>query len=199
MRKLKATAVLIAIISVACCIIILTVAVMRCSNTTALHIGGKGKTTMTATQMDSLRSIGQWEFLSISDEEVVDTVRHGFFGDDRLARIYYGTLRLGIDLAEAPAGWIATDHDTVVVTLPQARLLDNNFIDEARTRSFIESGHWSEADRAMLTRKAVRIMRRRCLTESNINRANDNAKKQMATLVKSMGFPYVRVKVSEQQ
>lgn len=197
MKELKRHAIIAGIIAIACCVIILAVVVVRCSNTTALHLGGKGKVTMTATQIDSLRSIGQWEFLSIADEEVVDTIRHGFFGDDRLARIYYGTLRLGIDLSKAPDGWISNDKDTVVVTLPKVQLLDDNFVDEARTRSFIETGKWTEADRAALTRKAAVVMRRRCMTEANIKRANNNAKVQMATLVKSMGFQHVRVEVAE--
>lgn len=197
MKELKRHAIIACIIAIACCVIILAVVVVRCSNTTALHLGGKGKMTMTATQIDSLRSIGQWEFLSIADEEVVDTIRHGFFGDDRLARIYYGTLRLGIDLSKAPDGWISNDKDTVVVTLPKVQLLDDNFVDEARTRSFIETGKWTEADRAALTRKAAVVMRRRCMTEANIKRANNNAKVQMATLVKSMGFQHVRVEVAE--
>lgn len=197
MKELKRHAIIAGIIAIACCVIILAVVVVRCSNTTALHLGGKGKVTMTATQIDSLRSIGQWEFLSIADEEVVDTIRHGFFGDDRLARIYYGTLRLGIDLSKAPDGWISNDKDTVVVTLPKAQLLDDNFVDEARTRSFIETGKWTENARAALTRKAAVVMRRRCMTEANIKRANNNAKVQMATLVKSMGFQHVRVEVAE--
>ena len=197
MKELKRHAIIAGIIAIACCVIILAVVVVRCSNTTALHLGGKGKLTMTATQIDSLRSIGQWEFLSIADEEVVDTIRHDFFGDDRLARIYYGTLRLGIDLSKAPDGWISNDKDTVVVTLPKAQLLDDNFVDEARTRSFIETGKWTENDRAALTRKAAVVMRRRCMTEANIKRANNNAKVQMATLVKSMGFQHVRVEVAE--
>ena len=197
MKELKRHAIITGIIAIACCVIILAVVVVRCSNTTALHLGGKGKMTMTATQIDSLRSIGQWEFLSIADEEVVDTIRHGFFGDDRLARIYYGTLRLGIDLSKAPDRWMSNDKDTVVVTLPKVQLLDDNFVDEARTRSFIETGKWTEADRAALTRKAAIIMRHRCMTEANIKLANDNAKVQMATLVKSMGFQHVRVEVAE--
>ena len=56
------------------------------------------KTTLSPTQVESIEAIGQWEFLAISDEELVDTVRRGFFGDDQLVRIYYGTLRLGIDM-----------------------------------------------------------------------------------------------------
>lgn len=35
----------------------------------------EGKTTLSPTQIKSIEAIGQWEFLSISDEELIDTVR----------------------------------------------------------------------------------------------------------------------------
>lgn len=189
MNKLR----LLTVIAVAVCIIVVVIALMRCNATTSLHISHEGQVEITPTQIDSIRSIGQWEFLSIADEEIVDTVRHGFFGDDQLSRIYYGTLRLGLDLRTMPDDWITMDHDTVVVTIPSARLLDDNFLDEARTRSFIEEGKWSEADRAALSRKAIYLMRRRCLTPANIRRANDNAKVQIEQLIRSMGFKFVKV------
>ncbi len=189
MNKLR----LLTVIAVAVCIIVVVVALMRCNSTTSLHISHEGQVEITPTQIDSIRSIGQWEFLSIADEEIVDTVRHGFFGDDQLSRIYYGTLRLGLDLRTMPDDWITMDHDTVVVTIPSARLLDDDFLDEARTRSFIEEGKWSEADRAALSRKAIYLMRRRCLTPANIRRANDNAKVQIEQLIRSMGFKFVKV------
>lgn len=189
MNKLR----LLTVIAVAVCIIVVVIALMRCNSTTSLHISHEGQVEITPTQIDSIRSIGQWEFLSIADEEIVDTVRHGFFGDDQLSRIYYGTLRLGLDLRTMPDDWITMDHDTVVVTIPSARLLDDNFLDEARTRSFIEEGKWSEADRAALTQKAIALMRRRCLTPANIRRANDNAKVQIEQLIRSMGFKFVKI------
>ena len=189
MNKLR----LLTVIAVAVCIIVVVIALMRCNATTSLHISHEGQVEITQTQIDSIRSIGQWEFLSIADEEIVDTVRHGFFGDDQLSRIYYGTLRLGLDLRTMPDDWITMDHDTVVVTIPSARLLDDDFLDEARTRSFIEEGKWSEADRAALSRKAIYLMRRRCLTPANIRRANDNAKVQIEQLIRSMGFKFVKV------
>ena len=48
---------------------------------------------ITPTQIQSIRDIGQWEFLAINNEEIIDTVRPGVFGDAEVVRIYYGTLR----------------------------------------------------------------------------------------------------------
>ncbi|MBM6992177.1 MAG: DUF4230 domain-containing protein [Prevotella sp.] len=156
-----------------------------------------GRIAITPVQIAKIQDIGQWEFLSISDEELMDTVRHGFFGDDELARIYYGTLRLGIDLHDAQEGWIKMDHDTVSVTLPPVRLLDEKFVDEARTQAFYEKGKWSEADKHALTQRAMRAMKARCLTESNIRSAEQNATSQFSILLKSMGFEYTRIRFKD--
>lgn len=175
-------------------VVVLTIAVWWAVSGTEVHGEQEGTLKPSPVIVEKMRSIGQWEFLSVSDEELVDTIRHGFFGDDELARIYYGTLRLGIDLSEANEEWIKMDGDTVRVTLPAVKLLDNDFIDEARTRPFIEDGKWTEADRAALTRKAVVAMRRRCLTKDNIRKAEENAIEQVGAMVKAMGFEEVRVK-----
>ena len=66
---------------------------------------------ITPTQIASIKQIGQWEFLSVSDEEMVDTTRNRFFADDELVRIYYGTLRLGIDMNEVKNQWIKKEKD----------------------------------------------------------------------------------------
>ncbi len=66
---------------------------------------------VTPQQIQLIKDIGEWEFLSVSNEELVDTVRKGLFSDDHLVRIYYGTLRLGIDLSKAKTGWIKTQGD----------------------------------------------------------------------------------------
>lgn len=85
-----------------------------------MNVATEEKTTLSPTQVESIEAIGQWEFLAINDEELVDTTRHGFFGDDQLVRIYYGTLRLGIDMKDVKEGWIQTDEkkDSIVCTLP---------------------------------------------------------------------------------
>lgn len=149
---------------------------------------------LSPTQIERIKAIGQWEFLTVSDEELVDTVRHGFFGDDELVRIYTGTLRLGIDMADVEEDWIRTDGDTLRVLLPPVRLLDTNFIDEASARSFYESGRWTQADRKALARKARQKMLARCLTPQNIASAEQNAAAQFHQMLRAMGFPYVSIR-----
>ena len=157
------------------------------------------QTTLSPTQVESIEAIGEWEFLAISNEELVDTIRRGFFGDDQLVRIYYGTLRLGINMKDVKEGWIQAnaEKDSIVCTLPPIRLLDNNFIDEARTRSFFEEGKWTGADRQALYDRAYVQMKKRCLTPANIRIAQRNARQQFRDMFKAMGFSNARVEFEE--
>lgn len=156
--------------------------------------GSVGETMLSPTQIKSIESIGQWEFLSVSDEELIDTTRHGFFGDDKLVRIYYGTLRLGIDMKDVKEGWMEADKDTIVCTLPPIKLLDNNFIDEAKTKSFFETGKWTGQDRQAMYERAYHSMKKRCLSSSNITTAENNAQSQLFKMLKTMGFSNVKVR-----
>ena len=145
---------------------------------------------VTPQQIESIRAIGQWEFLSITTEELVDTVRKGLISDDHLARIYYGTLRLGIDMSRVQ---LEARGDTVVATLPRVTLLDSNFIDEARTKAFFESGNWKPAAREALYRKARRQMLKHSLTRENLATARQNADAQLRQLLRSMGYNNITI------
>ena len=145
---------------------------------------------VTPQQIESIRAIGQWEFLGISTEELVDTVRKGLFSDDHLARIYYGTLRLGIDMSRVQ---LEARGDTVVATLPRVTLLDSNFIDEARTKAFFESGSWKPAAREALYNKARRQMLKHSLTRENLATARQNADTQLRQLLRSMGYNNITI------
>jgi hypothetical protein len=145
----------------------------------------------TPTQIQSIRAIGEWEFLSVSAEEMVDTVRKGFFSDDELVRIYYGTLRLGINMQSLSDDAMAIHGDTLQVTLPKVGLLDNDFIDESKTKPFYESGKWSPQAHQALYQKAHRQMLHHCLTPENLQAAQTNAQSQLQNLFHSLGYKTV--------
>ena len=128
----------------------------------------------------------------------MDTIRKGLLSDDELVRIYYGTLRLGINLHQAKPGWLKANGDTIVATLPRIGLLDQDFIDEARTRSFHESGRWSAADREALYRKAYRMMLSHCLTPANLRSAENNADTQLRKMLQAMGFHDVTIRFEDE-
>jgi len=156
-----------------------------------VEMGASETIDITPTQIESIEAIGEWEFLSISNEELVDTVRKGLLRDDELVRIYYGTLRLGINMRQAQPHWLTTSGDTVRALLPRVGLLDSNFIDEARTKAFFERGSWTAKDREALYRKAQRQMLQRCLTPANLKTAEENAEAQFDKMLRAMGFQHV--------
>ncbi len=162
-----------------------------CTKDDHLELGADVKIDPTPTQVQSIKAIGEWEFLSISVEELADTIRKGFISDDELARIYYGTLRLGINTHQVEPGWMETAGDTVRLTLPKIGLLDRDFIDEARTKPFFEDGTWKPEDREALFRQAHRNMIAHGLTTENLVAAEDNAREQIGNLMKAIGFKTV--------
>lgn len=181
--------------------IILTVVVLawifNSVKTSSLEIGADQQIDITPEQIQSIKEIGEWEFLSISDEEMVDTTRHGLFSDDHLVKIYYGTLRLGINLKQVRTGWIVPSGDSLSITLPKVGLLDRDFIDEARTKSFYENGNWAPKDREALLQRAYQRMLRRCLTPQNIENAKQNGNAQVRQVLQGMGFKHVNIQYED--
>ena len=164
-----------------------------CTKGDHIEIGADEAIDASPTQIQSIKAIGEWEFLSVSLEELADTVRKGIFSDDELSRIYYGTLRLGINMHQVEPGWLTAEGDSVSLSLPQVALLDRDFIDEARTKPFFETGSWKPEDREALYRQAHNRMLQHGLTKENIVAAEDNAREQITSLMKAMGFKKVRI------
>jgi len=179
-------------------VVIVAVAVLvhKCGDS-SVHTEVDDGIGLTPTQVLSMREIGQWEFLSIEDEELVDTVHKGFFSEKALTRIYYGTLRLGFDMKSVGQGWLSRTADTLTVTLPPITLLDEDFIDETRTKAFYETGTWTDKDRKDLYERARAKMLRRCLTEANIKSAEQNASRQVGQMFKALGFSHVRIRFEQ--
>lgn len=164
-----------------------------CTKGDYIEIGADNAIDASPTQIQSIKDIGEWEFLSVSLEELADTVRKGFFSDDELARIYYGTLRIGINMHQVEPGWLTTEGDSVSLSLPPVALLDRDFIDEARTKPFFETGTWKPEDREALYRLAHKNMLTHGLTKENLATAEDNAREQITSLMKTMGYKKVTI------
>ena len=148
--------------------------------------------------VDAIEQIGEWEFLSIETEEMVDTTSKKTIlgvpvGSKELIRIYPGTLRLGIDMSVGAENMVRMDGDTVRVALPPVTLLSDDFIDETLSTTFYEDGSWSAADSKRLYKKARRQMKQRHLTAANMQKAREKGIEQMENLLKSLGVRYYTV------
>ena len=169
MRKtidnIRSITIAIAVIVVA----LLAVWVYRSLGDARLEMGSDDSIGLTPTQIESIKAVGEWEFLSISTEELVDTTRKRLFSDDQLVRIYYGTLRLGVDMKQVEPGWIEQRNDTLFLTLPKVGLLDRDFIDEAA----------------------------HCLTPANLSTAEGNARESFKKLLRSMGYKNIEIQFKQ--
>lgn len=153
---------------------------------------------VTPTVIMSVRDIRQWEFVKITDEEVIDTVRPvAFWPDDRLVLIFHGTPRIGIDLTGVSDGWVVNHNDSLIVTLPQPQLLDSLFIDEALTEVFGQRGDWTGADRQRMYERARARMTARSLTPYNLEKARKAAADRFTAIFSSLGAVHVEVRFDD--
>lgn len=165
-------------------------------DSTHITTATESTTISSPTSINSIKNIGEWEFLTIKNEELIDTVRRGMLGSSELIRIYYGTLRLGINLNDTVSGWLNAHGDTIDIKMPPIKLLDENFIDEARTKAFYETGKWSADDMNSLYKRAQKKMKQRCLTKENYEAARENAKSQITNLFIGLGYNNVNVETN---
>ena len=147
----------------------------------------------TPEEVRQIRDIGQWELLSAATEEMVELHRTGILHDDHLVCIYRGTLRLGINLHHASADWFRADSTTAILQLPPIELLDEDFIDEARTTTFFEEGSWTAADKQKLYLQAKKAMKQRILTPEHLQHAQQNAKEQFSKIFTNLGYHEVLI------
>jgi len=185
---------IIIILTLAVIVIIALVWLVRSLSRSEVTVAVSEEINITPEQITSIKALGEWEFLAIANEELVDTVRKNILKDDHLVRIYYGTVRLGVNMHQVSPGWIRTAGDSIEVVLPKIGLLDRDFIDEARSKSFFESGKWSPKDREALYRKAYKKMLHRSLTKENINKAQQNGEAQFRQMMRSMGYEHVSIR-----
>lgn len=144
---------------------------------------------LTPAQVTSIRKIGKWEFLSMQMEEIIDTTHSRFvLSDEELVRIYQGTIRLGVDFSKLSDNWLTTQGDTAILHLPRIQQLNKKFIDEARTKTFYETGSWSGKDREQMYRRAERRMKRRLARSNAYKLAEQNGREQMTALMQAFGF-----------
>ena len=146
-------------------------------------------------EIRSIEDIGQWVFLSVESEEIVDTTRRHFFGsDDALSRIYVCNMRFGIDMNEVKGtDWFTVSGDTAKLALPSIRLMDDDFINEAKTRTFYEVGEWDSQTLKKMYNKARKQMLKRNNTSQNLKTAQENAEHEITRFIQSFGFKEVEI------
>ncbi|MCF0185227.1 MAG: DUF4230 domain-containing protein [Bacteroidaceae bacterium] len=153
------------------------------------------KLSLSPEQIQSIEDIGEWVFLTVEAEEIVDTVRKKLIlSDDKLSRIYIGNLHYGIDMRILRGkDWVNCHGDTISVLLPAVKLIDRKFIDEANTRTFYQDGKWDSQAMKALYAKAQRQMMKHYHTQQTVNKAKENANRELTRFFQSFGFHTVEL------
>ena len=165
----------------------------KLKSTSSIKIEETRQIGATINQIQSIKEIGQWEALAIECEEMVDTAEEHFFGNKNLVRIYTGTLRLGIDLRNAPDDWFSSQGDTAIIKLPEITLLNPEFINEARTRTFSEKGTWNAETNEILYRKAHKKMLERSFGKEQRKQAYLNIVEKFKSMFQALGYKHVKI------
>lgn len=140
-----------------------------------------------------LQAIGQWEFLSVEAEELVERHYSGLMSERDLVCIYRGTLRIGVDMRKLPSDWVEMKERSAILHLPQPSLLDENFLDESHTTVFFEQGVFRPEERDAMRTEAKDKMKKRAMTTENLSIARRNAEAQFQKLFLAMGYEDVVV------
>lgn len=155
----------------------------------------------TPEEIKAIRDIKQWEFLAVEAEELVEHHEAHTFGDKHLVKVYKGKLRIGLDMEHAGQDWFKpysteyppADCRDVEINLPNVQLLDENFIDEARTITFYEEGKFDAKVKQQMYDDAAEKMKARTLTKANIEAARQAAKDQFVKIFRSLGYEKVTI------
>ena len=139
-----------------------------------------------------LQAIGQWEFLSVEAEELVERHYSGLMSERDLVCIYRGTLRI-VDMRKLPSDWVEMKERSAILHLPQPSLLDEDFLDESRTTVFFEQGIFRPEERDAMRTEAKEKMKKRAMTAENLSIARRNAEAQFQKLFLAMGYEDVVV------
>lgn len=184
------------------CIAIIIGAVYMCHFTKSVKTGHTTEVTVTPTpvDLDSIHNIGQWSFLSIELDQVVDTIDKGFFSSDRISVGYHGTLHYGIDMSKADKDWVKIENDTTVnITLPAITLLDKRFLDERNVKVYEGNDDMDFINkpgvRAALVSKAKAEMVRR--GDQHKGEAQAKAESELRRLFTSHGYKKVNIQFKE--
>ena len=96
-------------------------------------------------------------------------------------------------MKDVKKGWLQARQDRIVCTLPPIKMLDDNFIDEAKPKRLFDEGKWTGSDRQAMSERAYYAMKKRCLIRINIYTTQANAKSQFREMLKAMGFKNVKI------
>ena len=156
------------------------------------------QTTLTVEEIKKISELNTASYYEEMLLEKRDTTK-GFLHKNKhlLAVLVKGNLKVGFDLSQISEDDISIGEDkSVVITLPEAKVTDIITNPSDRTIVYGEKDkHFTENDINELTNQAKTVLVNNAREEGIFEKATEQGKKEMANLLKAMGYEKVTVKI----
>jgi hypothetical protein len=153
-----------------------------------------------------IKSLNRLETASFTIEKIIDagTNSNNAFTDflygDRILLIAHGEVIAGIDLSAVSEKDIVVEGSSITLTLPQPQILTTT-IDNSKTRVYDrKQGLLTKGNKDLESeaRKAAEQSIRQAACEGKIlDTATENARKQLTTLLKGLGFTTIGIEIPQ--
>lgn len=157
------------------------------------------QTTLTVEEIKKISELNTASYYEEMLLEKRDTTK-GFLGKKNkhlLAVLVKGNLKVGFDLSQISEDDISIGEDkSVVITLPEVKVTD--IITNPSDMTIVYGGkdkHFTNDDINELINQAKTVLTNNARTEGIFDKATKQGKKEMANLLKAMGYEKVTVKV----
>ena len=156
------------------------------------------QTTLTVEEIKKISELNTASYYEEMLLEKRDTTK-GFLHKNKhlLAVLVKGNLKVGFDLSQISEDDISIgDDQSIVITLPEAKVTDIITNPSDRTIVYGEKDkHFTENDINELTNQAKTVLVNNAREEGIFEKATGQGKKEMANLLKAMGYEKVTVKI----
>jgi hypothetical protein len=158
-------------------------------------------TTPLPTVVEKIQRLNRLETVSYSMDNVVEGARDNrvlpsFLTGDHVLLVVHGEAVAGVDLAQLKASDVHIDSRNIQVHLPAAQIFSTR-LDNANTRVFSrETGLLVPADpnlESEVREKAEKQLQQSALAGGILNKASENARSTVTTLLRGLGFEQVTV------
>jgi hypothetical protein len=153
------------------------------------------------TVVDRIQKLQRLESVVYTMDKIVtgekqSVILPNFLAGDRLLLLVHGEVIAGIDFQTLKASDVQVNGKKVRVRLPQAQVLVTT-VDNAKTRVYSrQTGLLVATDpnlESQVREEAERDLRRSALADGILQKAQENARSTIISLVQSMGFDEVQV------
>jgi hypothetical protein len=156
-----------------------------------------------AAVIQQIRTLNRWETASYTVQQIIDNGSTGnvfqrFLFGDRILLVAQGTVTAGFDLSNLSKNNIHISGKSITIQMPSPEILSTS-LNESQTRVYdrqkgllVPENNNLESEARIL---AVSKIHQAACSEGVLDTASDNAKKQLTTMLQTIGFTTIMVTI----